>query len=228
MDVPQEDYLKAIYLLGRSGNAATVTALAKRLAVSPASVTEMLARLHSRGLVERSPRKPARLTDEGEKLALRVIRRHRLLEQFLYRILGMPWDQVHEEAEALEHAISPRLEARIYEILGYPTRDPHGDPIPSEDLSMAQDAECIRLDDLPVGDCGKVIRVLVQEPDRLRYLGGRGLYPEARVEIIGKEPFDGPIKLRVNGEEVWLGRDMAHGMCIRLEKDVERENSDTT
>ncbi len=217
MDVSQEDYLKAIYLLQREGTAATVTALARRLKVRPASVTEMLGRLRAHGLVLRQPRGPAALTDEGRTIALRVIRRHRLLEQFLYRVLGMPWDQVHEEAEALEHAVSPRLEARISEVLGYPTRDPHGDPIPAEDLSLTEDEVCVRLGQMSPGQRGTVVRVTIQEPERLRYLGNKGLYPGAQVEVTGSEPFDGPMRLRVDGKETWLGREMAKGICVKPE-----------
>ncbi len=219
MDVSQEDYLKTIYILWQEGSAATVTALARRLNVRPASVTEMLGRLSDHGLIRREPRGPATLTESGTKVALRVIRRHRLLEQFLYRVLGMPWDQVHEEAEALEHAVSPRLEARISEMLGYPKRDPHGDPIPAEDLSLSEEEACVKLGRMSPGQKGVVVRVTVQEPERLRYLGGLGLYPESHVEVVGKEPFGGPLRLLVDGEERWLGSEIAMGICVRLERE---------
>ena len=176
-----EDYLKHLYVLGQSGKVST-QALAAALDVAPASVTGMLRKLTEQGLVSHAPYQGARLTAEGERVALEVLRHHRLLELFLHRALGVPLDEVHDEAEALEHALSERLEARIAAWLGDPTHDPHGDPIPTLGGELPARAER-RLSQLAPGDCAVIARVPDGDAEQLRTLVGAGLTPGARLRI---------------------------------------------
>src|SRR4029079_8574040 len=170
-----EDYAKAIYALGRRGDGtASTTALAERLGVTPASVSAMIKKLADRGLVEHVPYRGVVLTDEGERVALEVLRHHRLLELYLAEHLGVPWDRVHDEAEALEHVISEDLEARIAAKLGNSTHDPHGDPIPDADLHIVEETTR-SLADLAPGDRGEFVRVSDTDPEKLRYLDERGV-----------------------------------------------------
>ncbi|GHG04078.1 DNA-binding protein [Deinococcus piscis] len=178
-----EDYLKQLYLLGQQGRVST-QALALALAVAPASVTGMLHKLTEQGLVVHAPYRGAQLTPEGEQAALKVLRHHRLLELFLYRSLGVPLEEVHEEAEALEHALSERLEARMAAWLGEPSFDPHGDPIPSPSGDLPLRAER-SLTTLTAGERARVSRVPDQPTEQLRQLLESGLRPEAEVELSG-------------------------------------------
>lgn len=177
-----EDYLKHLYVLGQSGPVGTA-ALATALGVAPASVTGMLRRLAEQGLVSHRPYQGASLTAEGERLALEVLRHHRLLELFLHRALGVPLDEVHEEAERLEHALSERLEARIAAWLGNPTHDPHGDPIPGPGGELPERAER-RLTQLAPGDRAVLCRVPDTDPPGLRALAALGLVPGQTVELL--------------------------------------------
>ena len=177
-----EDYLKQLYLLGQQGRVST-QALAGALDVAPASVTGMLRKLTEQGLVLHAPYRGAQLTPEGEQAALEILRHHRLLELFLHRALGVPLEEVHEEAEALEHALSERLEARIAAWLGEPSFDPHGDPIPSLSGDLPLRAER-SLTHLNVGDRARVSRVPDHHPEQLRQLVESGLRPEAEVELL--------------------------------------------
>src|ERR687889_58463 len=147
-----EDYAKAIYAIAlRTGGPVSTNDLAERLSVTPASVSAMSKKLADRGLVEHVPYRGVQLTGDGERVALEVMRHHRLLETYLAEHLGVPWDRVHEEAEALEHVLSEYLEAKIAAKLGHPTHDPHGDPIPSVELVIDEEHSC-RLSDLEAGD----------------------------------------------------------------------------
>src|SRR3954471_17100589 len=172
-----QHYLKAIWKLGRDGPA-TTSAIAEELGVSPASATGMLKRLASLGLVEHERYHGAALTPAGERIALEVVRHHRLLELYLMQALGLGWDEVHDEADRLEHHLSEEVEARIDEALGFPTRDPHGDPIPSASLELA-DEEQLLLRDVGDGEAALVRRVPDSDPALLRYLSEVGLTPES-------------------------------------------------
>ena len=197
----QEDYLKQIFLLGDDGDRVSTQALARRLRVKPASVTEMVGRLAQLGLVEHAPYRGVRLTDGGRRVALEMLRHHRLLETFLVEALGYRWDQVHEEAERLEHVISERFEERIAEAMGHPTHDPHGDPIPASDLSLPIGDASVPLQDLPVGFRGTLVRVGAQDPDNLNLLRRLGLAPGCTVEVVSDE--ERGIRVRV-GEDRFL------------------------
>ena len=209
-----EDYAKAIYALARRGDGTvTTTALANRLRVTSASASAMIRKLAERGLAEHEPYHGVQLTSEGERVALAVLRHHRLLELYLAEHLGVPWDRVHEEAEALEHVISEDLEARIAAKLGHPTHDPHGDPIP--DIALIIDEGHTRsLSDMEVGDRGRFVRVSDSEPEMLRYLDERGIALGDQLEVIDRQPFGGPLTVRFGREAHVLGGGLATAMRI--------------
>lgn len=211
-----EDYLKAVYGLLSCGERATTGALARRLGVSSPSASAMIKRLESQRLVERPAGGGLRLTPEGESAALRVVRRHRLLETFLARTLGMTWDEVHAEAELLEHAVSDRLEERIDEAMGRPTRDPHGDPIPPRSGQHREDWGD-RLDSARRGDRFRVVRVSDRDSESLRYLGTLGLVPGAVIQIGEKAPFGGPLWISVAGQQRALGAPLTRLVHGRIE-----------
>jgi DtxR family Mn-dependent transcriptional regulator len=199
-----QDYLKAIYRLDEeSGGAAPVTTsqVAEALAVTTASASNMLKRLDQLGYVTQVKRQGVALTASGRQAALEVIRHHRLLETYLATRLGMPWDEVHAEAEVLEHHVSVALADRIAEALGHPERDPHGHPIPTSAGQVAS-TPTRRLSELPDGGVAEVGRVDDRDDALLRFLAERGLVPGARVEVLAHAPFGGPISIRVGGERV--------------------------
>lgn len=208
-----EDYLKAIYSLQSEESGASTTKIAESLDVSSASATNMIKRLDKMGLVDYQSYKGARLTDSGKKIALEIIRHHRLLELYLLEVMGYSWDEVHDEAEKLEHHISERFEDKIAQLLDDPTHDPHGDPIPTKDGLMPEmDAE-----PLIEGDPDKkyiVSRVKDQDPELLRYLEKIGLLPGIKIKIQEKAPFDGPITLLVEEKEQVIGNDVAKNIFI--------------
>lgn len=211
-----EDYAKAIYTLQRRADSpVTTTALAERLDVSAASASGMVRRLSEIGLVKHEPYKGVELTERGNAVALEVIRHHRLLELLLAE-LGVPWDRVHDEAEVLEHHISEELEALIAERLGDPTHDPHGDPIPTADLSV-DEGSSIALNDLEIGQRGRFVRVSDSEPEMLRYLSDLGLAPGEQLELIGREPFEGPLVVGFGGKQHPLGIALASAMRVEVE-----------
>ncbi len=191
-----EDYLKAIYVLQQQGTQVGTVQLAERLSVKPASVSGMLKKLSDMHLVDHTPYYGVALTPTGEKIALETLRHHRLIELYLVEALGYTWDEVHEDAERLEHVLSEKLEARIAERLGHPTHDPHGDPIPALDGSLPKQ-NSLSLGALPVGASGTITQVLVQDAARLRYLASLGLVLGAVVTVIGREPFDGPLTVQI-------------------------------
>jgi len=210
-----QDYAKAIYSLSRRGEeAVTTSALAERLRVSPASASAMGKRLADLGLVSHEPYRGVRLTESGEKLALEVIRHHRLIELYLAEALGMPWDRVHDEAEVLEHAISDELSELIAAKLGDPTHDPHGDPIPTRDGRIEETATRSLAEGVP-GELVVLTRVSDSDPEMLRYLGDRGIEPGTPLEVVGREPFGGPINVRVGKRELPLGIGLARAMRVR-------------
>jgi DtxR family transcriptional regulator, Mn-dependent transcriptional regulator len=207
-----QDYAKAIWALAqRSAHPVSTSAIAERLEVSAASASAMVKRLESLGLVRREPYHGVELTAAGERVALEVVRHHRLLELYLAEALGVPWDRVHAEAEVLEHAISPELSERISRALGNPTRDPHGDPIPSPD-GVIEERPTRSLADLEPGEAGTFVRVSDSDPEMLRYLSERGISPGDLLEVVGKEPFDGPISVRFGGDVHALGGRLTRAM----------------
>ena len=192
-----EDYLKAIYDLERAAGTASTNEIARRLDIAPPSVTWMVRRLATRGLVAHERYRGVRLTEVGHRAALRILRRHRIIETYLARQLGYPWDKVDAEAERLEHAASEELVDRMAAALGEPTVDPHGAPIPTRHGTIAE-AIYRSIADLKVGDRAEVVRVSDDEdPERLRYLAELGLVPGASIAVLAQAPFDGPITLRV-------------------------------
>ncbi len=209
-----EDYAKAIYALARRGDGTvTTSALAERLGVSAASVSGMLKKLADRELARHQPYHGVELTEEGERVALAVMRHHRLLELYLAEHLGVPWDRVHEEADALEHVISEDLEARIAAKLGHPTHDPHGDPIPDADL-VIDEGDTRSLADLNVGDRARFVRVSDSDPEMLRYLDERGIALGDALEVVDRQPFDGPLTVRFDCDEHVLGGGLARAMRV--------------
>ena len=203
-----EDYLKVIYRLSEDGKRATTQAIAERMNVAAPSVTGMIKRLAELKLVEHERYRWVTLTPAGEKAALEIVRHHRLLELYLAEALGYSWDQVHDEAERLEHTISEEFEARIDRALGYPTFDPHGDPIPSASGTI-QAVPDYRLSVLEPGERATISRVDDTSPEMLRYLGTMGLYPDTEVEIVERQPFGGPLLVRVGEAEHYVGTELA-------------------
>jgi DtxR family transcriptional regulator, Mn-dependent transcriptional regulator len=209
-----EDYAKALHALAkRCEGPVTTSALAERLGVSPGSVTAMLKRMQEMGLVDHEPYRGALLTAEGERVALEVMRHHRLLEAYLTEVLGMPWDRVHDEAEVLEHYISEELEERIAAALGDPDHDPHGDPIPDRDLALASEPG-VPLAELESGGVGTLARVSDSDPEMLRFLAERGIRPGSRVTVGDREPFGGSVEIQVDGEPHAIGAELARRMVI--------------
>jgi DtxR family Mn-dependent transcriptional regulator len=206
-----QDYAKAIWSLSRAGDPVSTSALAARLQVSPASASAMVKRLETMGLASRRPYHGVDLTPAGESLALEVVRHHRLLELYLSEALDMPWDRVHEEAEVLEHAISPELSELIARKLGNPTRDPHGDPIPTAE-GQIEERPTRRLSELGPGDRGTFVRVSDSDPEMLRYLSRRGISPGDGFEVVEKQPFDGPLSVRFGDRVHVLGGMLTRAM----------------
>jgi len=209
-----QDYAKAVYALeSREGQAVSTSALAERLGVTPGSVSAMLRKLAELDLVEHEPYRGVRLTDHGRRVALEVLRHHRLLELFLADELGMPWDRVHAEAEVLEHVLSEELEELIAERLGDPTVDPHGDPIPTARFEI-DERRTRSLDDLPTGAAGRFVRVSDSDPEMLRYLDEQGITIGARLRVVDRQPFGGPVFVRLGESELAIGGALAKAMRI--------------
>jgi DtxR family transcriptional regulator, Mn-dependent transcriptional regulator len=208
LTVAVQDYLKAIYALEAAGERVTTSALAARMSVSAPSATAMTKRLAELGLVERAPYRGVVLTDEGRRGALEVLRHHRLLERYLVDRLGLSLDEVHVEADRLEHALSEELEAKIDAELGFPTHDPHGDPIPDSELRVAAGG-ARTLVDLAPGERASVSRVPDGNPELLRYLAELGLVPGSDVELVAQAPFGGPVTMRTDTGEHAISRELA-------------------
>ena len=208
-----ENYVKAIYQIsaGQDGGPAATGKLAEALGVSPGTVTSMLKTLGETGLAEYAPYEGAQLTEAGRTLALRVLRRHRLIELFLVRTLNLSWDEVHAEAENMEHAVSDLLIDRIDAYLGYPAADPHGDPIPKADGTVAGSPGG-RLSKLPAGTRFRVVRVVDQSPEFLRYLTDTGLTLAAEGKVLANRAESGTITVEVLGQQTTL----AHYVADRL------------
>jgi DtxR family transcriptional regulator, Mn-dependent transcriptional regulator len=208
LTVAVQDYLKAIYVLESTEERVTTSALAHRMGVSAPSANAMTKRLDELGLVERLPYRGVALTEEGRRGALEVLRHHRLLERYLVDRLGLTLDEVHAEAELLEHALSEELEAKIDAELGFPTHDPHGDPIPDRELRLVL-RESRSLLDLEPGARGSIARVPDGDSELLRYLGELGIVPDARVEMLAQAPFGGPVTVRTSSGDHAISRELA-------------------
>jgi DtxR family Mn-dependent transcriptional regulator len=217
-----EDYAKAIYSLQSRDDASsipvTTNALAERLGVTPGSASAMVKRLDELGLVTHVPYRGVSLTDAGERVALEVIRHHRLLELYLVESLGLSWDQVHDEAEVLEHVLSEQLEQVIAAKLGNPTHDPHGDPIPGPDLVLSE-PPTRSLETLEPGARGTFVRVSDADPGMLRYLAERGIAPGDGFEIVERQPFGGPLFVRFGDAVHPLGGELARAIRVAVEPD---------
>lgn len=212
-----EDYLKAIFRLATPGKPAGTNELAQALELAPASVSGMLRRLAEQGLVDHEPYRGVTLSPEGRRVALRMVRRHRIIEAYLVAQLGYTWDTVHEEAERLEHAVSDALIERMARVLGNPRVDPHGDPIPEPDGTLAE-LVYTPLTEIGAGEDAEIRRVDTSHPDRLRYIAANGLMPGTRVRVTRREPFQGPITLRVDDRERIIGHELAGQLlCSRVE-----------
>jgi len=209
----QQDYLKALYHLHGDSRPVPTRDLAQRLGISSPSVSEMVTRLTAQGLVEHDRYRGQQLTREGRKVALELVRHHRLLEMFLVQVLGYSWDEVHEEAERLEHEISERMEQRIFELLGRPELDPHGHAIPTLAGKVRPVSE------RPLSECRAGERVIVQgvsddDPRRLRELERRGLLPGTHVEVVAPSEYEGPIDVRMKGRRVSVPLGLARALFV--------------
>lgn len=201
-------YIKVIYSLGSKQERVAISDVAANMGVAVASASHMMKRLADLDLVDHKPYKGVELTEKGEREALQVIRRHRLIELFLTEVVGLPWEEVHEEAERLEHSVSDRLLERITEILGHPTVDPHGDPIPTGD-GLLDEEVATELSDLEAGQRALVRRIKVQNPEMLQYLASIGLVPEQAVIVLRKAPLEGPLTLLIGEAEHAIGWNVA-------------------
>ncbi len=222
-----EDYLKAIWSLQQTEAPVSTSRIAERLGLTSAAVTAMVKRLAEQKLVRHEPYYGVRLTASGELAALRIIRRHRVLELFLTQILGFEWDTVHAEAERLEHAASDELIERLAALLGEPARDPHGSAIPSPTGEVDR-ALHPALAEVERGEEVQVIEVQVSEPEQLRYLGTLDLYPGAWVEVTEHAPFNGPISLKVNGQPRVIDRSLAERIRVSTHEEAIRTSHPST
>jgi DtxR family transcriptional regulator, Mn-dependent transcriptional regulator len=213
-----EDYSKAIFALqSRSDEPVSTNALADRLGITPGSVSAMLKKLDELGLITHVPYRGVRLTADGRRLALEVIRHHRLLESFLADALGMPWDRVHDEAEILEHVLSEDLEELIAAKLGNPTVDPHGDPIPDSDLQL-EERSTRSMESLEPGDHGSFVRVSDADPEMLRYLANCGIHPGDHFTVRERQPFGGPLFVTFGDREHAIGGQLADAMRVEVDR----------
>ncbi len=212
-----EDYLKTIYDLARGGRPVTTSALAERLGVAPASVTGMVKKLAEMKLLAHEPYRGVALTAAGRRIAVEVIRHHRLVETYLHQALGVPWDEVHAEAEKWEHVLSEEMEARMDAALGHPTTDPHGAPIPSPDLVL-EEPDHPPLARLTDGQRGAVAEVSDDDADLLRYVGRLGLYPGTAFEVVQGAPYaDGPVTVRLlSGDQAGTEHAVGHRAAAHL------------
>lgn len=210
---PVEDYLKAIYELERSGEPAETNAIARLLSIAPASVSGMVRRLSRQGLITHERYHGARLTTAGRRAALRTLRRHRVIEAYLTTALGYSWDRVHDEAERLEHAASDELIDHMAEAIGEPATDPHGAPIPSREGTLRERA-LVPLSSLAEGDTARVESVSDESAERLRHLAALGIVPGARVKVVERAPFDGPIALKVDAARRTIGPELASQILV--------------
>lgn len=208
-----EDYLKHIHALTESAGRANTVALAAAMGAPVPAVSKALPKLSALGLVRHDPYRGVELTDAGRSMALEVIRHHRLVEMFLHQALGMSWDEVHDEAERLEHVLSDSIEARMDAFLGYPSEDPHGHPIPTPDLSMP-DCRLPSLAQVEAGHAVTVRRVSDRDGEVLRYLEAAGVIPGAQLTVVSQSPIEGIVRLSVRGEERTLALKVAGDVIV--------------
>lgn len=209
------EYLGEIYRLERSAEGVTTSALAERMEVSSSAVARMLRRLDQFGMLHHVPYKGVQLTPEGEQEALRSIRSHRLLEVFLVKVMGFGWDEVHEQAHGLQLTITDAFVERMDAVAGYPTHCPHGDPIPTRDGRIAPVKDQPLLE-APVGAAGVLKRVKTDDGDKLRYLAQLGLVPGVALQVVGRAPFNGPLRVKLKGAEHVLGTEIAQALRVEL------------
>jgi DtxR family transcriptional regulator, Mn-dependent transcriptional regulator len=215
LTAPVEDYLKAIYELERSGEPAETNAIARILGIAPASVSGMVRRLADQGLITHERYHGARLTAGGRRAALQTLRRHRVIEAYLTSALGYSWDRVHDEAERLEHAASDELIDRMAAAIGEPATDPHCAPIPTREGTL-EERSLEPLSSLEPGDMARVERVSDKDAERLRYLAELGIVPGASVQVLAREPFEGPVALRVGSETRTIGLALASQVLVAV------------
>lgn len=208
-----QDYLKIIFKLENNGKAASTNAIAERMQVSQASVTGMIKKLSELKLISHTPYHGVELTDSGRKIALEIIRHHRLLELYLAEALGYSWDQVHDEAEKLEHVISEEFEEKMAHFLGNPTTDPHGAPIPTKDGQLKQ-RPLIPLTLAMAGQKVRVKQISDSDPEMLRYLGKIGIYPEVNLLVLERAPFGGPLTVKIGESKHHLGDGVTNNIMI--------------
>lgn len=209
-----EDYIKAIFQLGgKDGKAVQTSSIAERLEVRPASVSNMMRRLAKLGLIDYAPYRGAQLTEDGEVLARGMVRRHRLLERFLTEVLDYTWEEVHDEAERLEHAVSPRFVEAVDHLLERPSTDPHGAPIPDRDGTMIE-TSYPSLAEIQPGERAIVRRVRDSDANLLRYFREVGIRPDVIVEVVARGTHDGPVSVRVNEDVLHLGEPAAAGIFV--------------
>ncbi len=203
-----EDYVKAVYELQQAERPVATTELAERVGASPAAATKMMKQLAAQGLLEHTPYYGARLTASGEQIALEILRHHGLIELFLHRSLGYGWHEVHHEADVLEHFISERMEERLARLLGDPAFDPHGEPIPTRDGAVAA-ARGASLAAAEPGAALIVLRVADRDPAALQYLARIGIALGVEINVLEKQPFNGPLTVTIGGEPCAIGRELA-------------------
>ena len=223
-----ENYVKTIYELQQEMTWVSTSALAKRLSHAPASVTNMVKKLAdpSLNLIAYKPYQGVQLTPVGEKVALEIIRHHRLVELYLAEVMGIPWDEVHHEAERIEHIISEEVEDRMAAALGNPTIDPHGSPIPAKDGVMI-DRQVRALADMEIGQSATVAEVVDEDPKLLRYLGDLAIYPGKTITLLDREPFGGPLKIQLEGQESpqRMGQEVAKMISVIVVKTAKKRES---
>ena len=207
------EYLGEIYRLERSPEGFTTSAIAERLEVSPSAVARMLRRLDQAGMLSHIPYQGVKLSEQGEREALRSIRRHRLLEVFLVKVMGFGWDEVHEESHGLQLTISQAFEDRMDAVAGHPSHCPHGDPIPTKDGRMAPTHDR-PLVEMPVGVAAVLRRVKTDDSDKLRYLAELGLMPGVKLNVLNRAPFNGPLRIKANGQEHVIGTELAQALRV--------------
>ena len=217
---PVEDYLKAIYEIGRGTVAVATNDIAQRLNIAPASVSGMVRRLADQGLLGYERYRGVTLTDAGRRAALRTIRRHRIIESYLSSALEYPWDRVHDEAERLEHAASDELVDRMAKAIGEPVVDPHGAPIPSRE-GLVDETEYLTLDELGAGYGARVVRVSDDDPEMLRYLAELEIIPGAELVVVSRAPYQGPISLRIAGHLLAIGPALAGQVMVEPLTDMD-------
>lgn len=210
-----QEYLGEIYRLERTPEGVTTSALAERLEVSPSAVARMLRRLDEAGALTHIPYQGVKLSPQGEREALRSIRRHRLVEVFLVKVMGFGWDEVHEEAHRLQLTISEAFEDRMDAVSGYPTHCPHGDPIPTKDGRLAEVHDQPLLD-APIGASAVIRRVKSDDGEKLRYLAQLGLVPGAPIQLVNRAPFNGPLRLRLGNDEHVIGAELARTLRVEV------------